>query len=163
MPRGRTIRLVLLLIAVGVAGYFAFFYVVLPSLMMPVSLSYVNANEPAAAEFDGLLKRDLQAYFDAKSPGAKLISVELLRKGATQVGVSYPKYYAWVETRSADDIRLSGAVRVAAIDRVSFEITDFITCADLAANSGLALSTFPRSVYERALKKISETRCAGAR
>ena len=68
---------------------------------------------------------------------------ELLRKGPTQSGMSYPKYYLWVKGFEGDKKVIEGAVRVAAIDRKEFSVTDFCTPQELRSDPDLASRVFP--------------------
>ena len=63
------------------------------------------------------------------------VRYELLRKEPTQSGVAYPKYYAWV-TMDTSAGPVEGAVRLAAVDRERFEVTDFCSSSDIRTNPG---------------------------
>jgi hypothetical protein len=110
----------------------------------------VVANVPENAEFSRFLSRDLRAYFTAQMKTDVDVSFELLRAEATQVGISYPKFYAWVIIKSrATGAELSqGAVAVAAREKESFFVTDYISRLDVRAHSE-RLATFPGPVVDR--------------
>src|SRR5580704_15950144 len=93
-----------------------------------VQRSQIEAHVPPRVDFNGILTRDLSSYFSAaRTQKAVAVDFEMLRDGPTQVGVSYPKFYVWVRVaggKSADD---RGAVRLAAVDRKRFVVTDFVS------------------------------------
>ena len=113
------------------AVFFAVALVLFPGLaasQTPLQQSHIEANVPSQQNFGPLLQRDLLAYF--KSTGdASALSVEyqLLRNEPTQSGAAYPKFYAWVKVNSGGQLLLEGAVRVAAIEKKKFEVTNFLT------------------------------------
>ena len=74
------------------------------------------------------------------------MSYELLRKGPTQSGVAYPKYYAWVRVHRHDGL-LEGAVRLAAIDDQRFEVTHFLPAQEIVASPGIE-SVFPEPLRQ---------------
>jgi hypothetical protein len=117
--------------------------------MDDVARSHVEENEPAPAQFDRLLKRDLTAYFNKVKGGKVTVYYKFLRIGATQSGVSYPKYYVWVGLYRQKKAMESGAVRAAAIDREYFQITDYLSAAQIRRQPGLIDSVFPQPVCER--------------
>ena len=108
-----------------------------------VQASHLEGNIPPAADFEAFLRRDLTAYFETAGVSDPQVEVELLRQGATQSGIAYPKYYAWVQVHSGGKLAQEGAVRVAAIDRVRFEITDFMPSATIKADPAGVGAVFP--------------------
>lgn len=108
--------------------------------------SHVEANVPEDAAFARLLQRDLDAFFAGRGFGGAAVSFDLLRAGATQSGVAYPKYYLWVRVRASDGRSTSGAVRVAAIDRRRFDVTDFLSASEIKADPGIVRSVFPAAL-----------------
>jgi hypothetical protein len=108
-----------------------------------IGLGHVDANAPADADFDKFLTRDLAVYFTNISRGTGHLEYVLLRQGATQSGVAYPKYYAWVNFRSPNGESREGAVRVAAIDQNHFEVTHFLTWQQIKADPHVASDVFP--------------------
>jgi hypothetical protein len=117
--------------------------------------SHIEANVPAPSDFDHLLARDLGAYFTAARKQKSVpVQFELLRAGPTQSGVSYPKYYVWVRVAggvTADD---RGAVRVEAVDRTRFEVTDFISERAIQTDARRIHSVFPAPVCDRIEEKL---------
>ncbi|HIA51808.1 MAG TPA: hypothetical protein EYN91_06920 [Candidatus Melainabacteria bacterium] len=104
---------------------------------------HVEANVPESQNFDSYLKRDLNEYF-ASGNGVKVsVEYELLRKPATQVGVAYPKFYAWVKVFENETLKRQGAVRVAAIDKEQFEITNFVTAETIRRDPKVIETVFP--------------------
>lgn len=117
--------------------------------------SHIEANVPAPEEFERLLQRDLLAFFK-HSVGSAITSVEVqpLRSGPTQSGVSYPKFYLWVKVMAGSSVQQTGAVRVAAVQRTRFEVTDFMAAASIKAKPSEVGAVFPAalvpSIQERA-------------
>lgn len=64
--------------------------------MAELQASHTAANVPPDATFMTTLRRDVLAYLAANRFPSKSVDIELLRKGATQSGASYPKYYVWI-------------------------------------------------------------------
>jgi hypothetical protein len=105
----------------------------------------IEANIPPESSFDSILKRDLTSYFQPNFKNAKLlISHQLLRLVPTQSGVAYPKYYIWVKVKTETGSTLQeGAIRIAAIEQVRFEVTDFISLKEIQASSEQLNTIFP--------------------
>ena len=119
--------------------------------------SHINANVPEAATFTELMIRDLLAYFKANGvPAATGVQVRLLRDAPTQSGASYPKYYAWVQVVAGSSRLAEGAVRLAAIERTHFEVTDYVSKSRAKVNRELVESVFPRSLVPEILRLAAE-------
>ena len=120
-----------------------------------IAASHVEANVPAPADFDRFLRRDLGAYFGSKaSHGLVNVEYELLRQGPTQSGVAYPKFYAWVQVRENGQLLHEGAVRLAAIERRRFEITNFLSADDIRRSPDAITRVFPAPVCDRLQEKV---------
>ncbi|MES2377707.1 MAG: hypothetical protein V4553_14070 [Bacteroidota bacterium] len=117
--------------------------------------SHINANVADKSNFDLFLKRDLEKYFN-KLYGKTLVKWELLREGPTQGGVSYPKYYLWTKVYqiNSDKLLNEGAVRVEAIDKLVFRVTDYLNKKKLKSNSQDMYSVFPALVCETIKTKL---------
>lgn len=116
--------------------------------------SHIEANVPENKDFQAFLNRDLLAYLRGKQSGVgDDIRVELLRDAATQSGVSYPKYYAWITFKVGVMKQERGVVRLAAIEKRKFEVTDFISEAQIKANSQALERVFPASLVPTILAK----------
>jgi hypothetical protein len=135
--------------------------IVLLSLALPshaqaqpwIQAGHIAANVPDEAMFAEILNRDLLAYFRANgSATATNVQVRLLRNAPTQSGVSYPKYYAWVQVYAGAANLTEGAVRLAAIERIRFEVTDYIPKSKAKENSELLESVFPRALVQEILR-----------
>lgn len=133
----------------------------LERMVAEVQASHIGGNVPNEADFARLLERDLGAYFAATGIADARIDFELLRRGATQSGVAYPKFYLWVRVASGRDSELSGAVRVAAIEKERFEVTAFVSASEIAADPDALESIFPALLLEqirgRAAQALSPT------
>jgi hypothetical protein len=103
--------------------------------------THIEGNVPSQEVFSDLLKRDLRSFF--KSGSASTVEYKLLRDLPTQSGMSFPKYYAWVKVASGTDVIFEGAVRLAAINRIRFEITDTLSAQQVRAAPNAVGSIFP--------------------
>ncbi len=114
-----------------------------------IQKSHIEANIPSTrAEFDLIMKRDLTSYFKKKYKNISNIDFRLLRDGPTQSGVAYPKFYAWIEIKGDGKTLDSGAIRVAAIEKKTVEVTDFFSQEKINANPSAIESVFPASLCE---------------
>jgi hypothetical protein len=115
-------------------------------IIREVQQSHIDGNVPPEADFDRLLRRDLVAYFASGDGPPPDVSYELLRKGPTQTGIAYPKFYAWVSVRREGHPTREGAVRLAAIDRQRFEITQFVDKSEIRRDPSGLDQVFPPPV-----------------
>ena len=126
-------------------------------VLTDIQMSQINANVPEEAQFKLLLGRDLHTYF-CKGVSAPRCTVQfnLLRKGATQSGVAYPKYYLWANVLTDGKTQLEGAARVAAIDMARFDVIDFMSASDIRSAPDKVRTIFPSmlvpAITERAEK-----------
>src|SRR5688572_13387656 len=81
-----------------------------------IAESHIRGNVPDEKDFDKFLKRDLEKYFKDVKQKTVTVDYELLRKGPTQSGIAFPKFYAWVTVRDGAVVIEQGAIRVAAVD-----------------------------------------------
>ena len=114
----------------------------------PVAQSHIDANVPDAASFDTLMQRDLSAYFEKtlETSGKIHVDYQLLRKGPTQTGISYPKFYVWAKVSSGSRVVTEGAVRVAAVDGALFTVTNFIGKDQILAEPEKVNTVFPAAL-----------------
>jgi hypothetical protein len=97
-------------------------------VVQDIQRSHIDANVPDSGDFEKFLRRDLADYFStARNKKGVPVEYELLRRGPTQSGVGYPKFYLWVRIAGGKNSQDRGAVRVAAIGKKRFEITDFVS------------------------------------
>ena len=120
--------------------------------MTAIANSHVEGNAPKDEVFDKYLKRDLTAYF-CKGQNDCRVEYEYLRQGATQSGVSYPKYYLWTKCLTKDHMKTEGAVRVAAIDQQYFTITDYLSANEIVASPDKVGSVFPAALVDKIVQK----------
>jgi hypothetical protein len=118
-------------------------------------LGHVRANEPEAGNFDTFLNRDLKLYFLKQQPQVTRIEYELLRQGATQAGMSYPKYHAWVRVYEGQKIIEEGAVRVAAVEKTDFDVTHFLSKEEIKKSPSLINSIFPAALCPDIISRAS--------
>jgi hypothetical protein len=112
----------------------------------PIQQAHVDANVPPARQFQSLLKRDLERFFSDRRGSTVAVSYELLRDAPTQSGIAYPKYYVWVRAEDAAKLVEEVAVRVAAIDRTRFQITDFVSTREIQRNALEVDKIFPKAL-----------------
>ncbi len=119
-----------------------------------IAESHIDGNVPDKSDFDSFMHRDLEVYF--KRVTGKLVDIqyEFLRNGPTQTGIAYPKFYLWVKIFENKSLLDQGAVRVAAIEKKRFEITDFIGKGKIEQNPDSIFMVFPRPVCEKINEKI---------
>jgi hypothetical protein len=123
-----------------------------------VQLSHIEGNVPAPEDFAPFLQRDILSFAKTHgAPTATRVEYKLLRDAPTQSGVAYPKFYAWVQVFGDRALLSEGAVRVAAIERTRFDVTDFVRAQEIRTNPGAVQSVFPRllvaGILERAGSK----------
>lgn len=111
--------------------------------MAELQASHISANVPPEASFMTILRRDVLAYLAANGLPSKSVEIELLRKGATQSGVSYPKYYVWIRAADKAGHQVAGAMRVAAVNRIRFDVTDFTPAASIRSDPASLASIYP--------------------
>jgi hypothetical protein len=122
-----------------------------------VQQGHIEANVPGPSNFNHLLQRDLLAYFHSRGvSGAVEVKADLLRNEPTQSGTAYPKFYAWVAVSDQSKVVAEGAVRVVAIARTRFEITDFVSRGAARQDRALLEAVFPppliQSIQQRAAR-----------
>lgn len=113
---------------------------------------HVEANVPEEENFYSYLARDLNDYFGATTNKKISVKFELLRKVATQVGVAYPKFYAWVKVYDGGVLKKQGAVRLAAIEQKVFEVTDFVTAEQIQADPAKIETVFPAALCPKIIE-----------
>jgi len=118
-----------------------------------LSRSHIDANVPEQAHFDEYLRRDLTAYFTAVDSSVTDVKYDLLRKAPTQVGVGFPKYYAWIAIHSERSGLEQGVVRLAAEDRAKFEVTTFLTSNEVLSRPQRVLDQFPPALNGEILRR----------
>ena len=119
-----------------------------------VADSHIQANLPDDKDFDSFLRRDLEKFFSARYSKSVTVRWEVLRQGPTQTGIAYPKYYLWVVVTEGNAQFSEGAVRLAAIDKKEFDVTDFVDVADIRASRQDISSIFPQPVCEKIRSKL---------
>ncbi len=114
-----------------------------------IQTSHIEANVPEAKNFDSFLRRDLKLYFDNTMKTQFHIDYELLREGPTQSGVAYPKFYLWVRIHDGKKVQEEGAVRIAAVEKTHFEVTNYVTKEHLKLDSRNIYEIFPKPVGQK--------------
>lgn len=119
-----------------------------------IGQSHIDANVPSAKDFDEFLKRDLLAYFVPNGDKDSYLAYELFRKAPTQSGIAYPKFYAWISIKRNNVVVKEGAVRLAAVDKKRFSITNFLSREDAIKDPDAAYNIFPGPVAGMIMKKL---------
>ncbi|MBS1955724.1 MAG: hypothetical protein JST89_16190 [Cyanobacteria bacterium SZAS-4] len=120
----------------------------------------MDANVPVAEDFNTFMQRDLRKYFSRTLHKENVsIHFELLRDVATQSGVAYPKYYAWVKVSDERKQPIAqGVVRLAAIEKLRFEVTDFIDAKTVLNDEAKLSNVIPKALCAAAKEKAAENR-----
>ncbi len=118
-----------------------------------IAQSHIDANVPPDSTFDRLLRRDLTQYFQASLGGNLTIDFDLLRRGPTQTGISYPKFYLWVLVRRDGKPLKEGYARVQATDRTGFDVRDFIPRTAVDQDSTRLYPVFPVAVAAEIMRR----------
>ncbi len=98
---------------------------------------------PSSENFRQLLIRDLHGYIKSKLKQDLQVEYELFRNGPTITGIAFPKYYAWVSLFRDRKLVEQGAVRLAAIRRTHFEVTDFLSQKQILTDPSSVSKIFP--------------------
>ena len=128
------------------------------STLQDIQRSHIEANVPKLTEFNQLLQRDLDSYFTKARGKSARVKYEMLRDGPTQSGVAYPKFYVWVRVFEAASIIDQGAVRLAAIDRREFQVTDFLSERTIRTDPKAIYRVFPGPVCDRINSKMGSAK-----
>jgi hypothetical protein len=120
-------------------------------LLSGIRESHISANVPDQMQFSVIPTRDLNSYFSQKLGSQADVKYQLLRDHPTLSGVAFPKFYAWVTVDSLQSERKieEGAVRLAAVDKASFSVTDFVSLDDIKTRPDDLKKIFPAEVIER--------------
>lgn len=96
----------------------------------------------------------LKEYFRLKTSKNVTIQFDLLRKGGTETGIAFPKYYAWVEIFEGTSRIERGAVRVAEVDTGKYEVTHYLADSEIESDPDIVYSIFPKELGDRIIKKV---------
>lgn len=83
------------------------------------------------------------------------VDYEPLRRGPTQSGVSYPTFYLWVRGSGGKTPRDRGALRVDAIEKKRFAVTDFASEETIRADPDELYRIFPAQVCKSIMGKVT--------
>lgn len=117
---------------------------------------HIEANVPNAEDFKPFLVRDLNSYFRSKLQKSVNVDYELLRNGPTQTGIAWPKYYAWVRVYEGSKLIDQGAVRLAAVRKSEFGITDFLSKVEIRKDAQNVRKIFPAALNPVIVAKANE-------
>lgn len=144
----------IVLVAVLVCGYLALANA-LYIIEAQIQRSHIDGNIPPTDVFDSYLQRDLLEYFTQnRSQEITLVDFTSLRDGPTQSGISFPKYYLWVKLHVGETVQEEGAVRIAAVQRTHFVITEYLSKTNIQSDPDAVGKEFPAAlvpaIYELA-------------
>ena len=114
-----------------------------------VAESHIASNVPGTNDFRPFLIRDLTAYLKPTHGDKLTVDYELFRDGPTQSGVAYPKFYLWLRATNAEKAVIEGAVRVAAIEKKRFDVTDFVPRSEIVSHPEMLTRIFPQALIEK--------------
>lgn len=123
-----------------------------PAAPQSISRSHIDANIPAAADFEPFMERDLATYFSAAHGRPVTVTYQLLRSAPTQSGMSFPSFYAWVRISAAGAEIDQGAVEVDALYRKQFEVTYYASHADIFQDPDELYQHIPRAIADLILR-----------
>ena len=119
------------------------------AISQSIQQSHIDANLPETLEeFKIILQHDFENHFSRFFGKPVIIEYELLRTAPTQSGVAYPKFYAWIKISDSEEFIAAGAVRVAAIDKVRIEVTDYVSQEEIRENPKMIEDIFPFSLCD---------------
>ena len=127
------------------------------SVIDSIAESHIDGNVPDEKDFDKFLKRDLAAYFKESTGKDVVVEYELLRNAPTQSGIAFPKFYAWVKVKEKDNLIEEGAVRLAAMEKKRFGVTDYLKRSDIEKDVEQVYKVFPRPVGDKIKERISKS------
>ena len=128
------------------------------SVLQDIQQSHIEANVPGPTEFNRLLQRDLESYVRKSRGKSARVEYEMLRAEPTQSGIAYPKFYVWVRVFNGASVVDQGAVRLAAIERREFQVTDFLSERAIRTDPKAIYRVFPTPVCERINSKLGITK-----
>jgi hypothetical protein len=105
------------------------------------------------AQFFGRLERDVKAHL-----GCEHVTIEMLRRRPTQVGVALPKYYLWVIANTQGKVTSQGAMRVADADGQKFDVIQYLTVEQIENNPGRVGQVFPKALVPKIMERAGEAR-----
>ena len=141
----------LILGSFGVLGSFA--NVHSQTDLQSLHIEAIEANVPDKKTFDSILTRDLVKYFSDLRKEQIEVQYELLRTEPTQAGVAYPKFYLWIKVSKKGELLDEGAVRVAAIEKKEFDVTDYLRKEDIRRSPTTVYKIFPRALCDRIFQR----------
>lgn len=107
-----------------------------------------SAKQETSEEFQKILARDLQTYFEQKfGPGTNVQS-ELLGRASAESEEEHPQFYAWVTVKKSDRILDAGAVRGAEIEKKGFRVTEYLSRTIIQNVPKSLEAVFPSSLWE---------------
>lgn len=145
----KTITLILcgIIFVTGVA-FFSINYIIPIMIFSTISQSHIDGNVPSKEDIDMFLQRDLTKYFSSDDENIN-VKYKLLRDKPTQVGIAFPKYYAWIEVYSGDNLIKEGAIKVSAIDKKEFKVNEFLSKQTIIENEEILTTIFPSDVCKK--------------
>ena len=117
---------------------------------------HIEENVPEQEYLDDYLQRDLERYFTELKSEPIQIEYILLRDEPTQVGLTYPKYYVWVDIQTEDGYLESGAVYIVAISGEYFQVYDYKNEEEIKQDHSILYELFPDDVCDQIINIVDE-------
>lgn len=121
-----------------------------------ISNSHLVANVPKQENFDEYLQRDLDIYFTELKDTSVQVEYKLLRNEPTQVGLAFPKYYAWVDIQTEDGYSESGAAYIAAISGEYFQIISYMDAEEITQDTDALYKMYPEDICNQIIERLNE-------
>lgn len=99
------------------------------------------------------LQISLEDYFRLEQKKNVTVKYEYLRKAGTETGMSFPKYYVWVEISDGLSFLQKGAARLSGTDTNKFEVTHYLSESEIKANPANVYSIFPKQLSDEIIKR----------
>jgi len=114
-----------------------------------ISRSHIEGNVPEQEYFNDYLERDLDVYFSEKNEADLSVNFEVLNDEPIQGGLSFPRYYVWVNVEMEDYVIERGMVYVAAIAGEHFQVDDYISEIEIGQDFDAVCEIYPADVCEK--------------
>lgn len=122
-------------------------------IVQEIRQSHIDGNLPSKEVFQEYLIRDIQKHFKLSVTNDFGLEIQFLRDGPTQTGLSFPKFYLWVSVKYANGRVQEGAMRIAAVNKTHFDITDFTPRREIVENPNVIEDVFPEALVSKIRSK----------
>jgi tetratricopeptide (TPR) repeat protein len=119
----------------------------LAEIVKAIRLSGPNMSShlPSTQDFNRLLSRDCETFFQ-KSVGKPVrVEFELLRDLPT-LSARYPLFYCWVKVYDGSVVVKEGGMRLEAINKTAFSVANFLSTDEIKADPGAVFKEYPLTI-----------------